>query len=111
MISKEKFVVYINRLKNYDDYLEDIKEINRKYSFDSNCIDNKCYSITLDLLKDVFNDNNNSWIEYFIFELDYGSEYKYGTITIDTKNVNLSTPGHLYDLLIDIMKYQDIKED
>lgn len=54
------------------------------------------------LLKMAFNDNiEHSWIEYFIYELDFGKKYKDGMILEkDGSLINLSTTKKLYNFLI-----------
>lgn len=55
---------------------------------------------SIDLLSLAMNDNG-SWIEYFICELNYGKEWKPGTITDENGcDVVLSTPEELYDFLV-----------
>ena len=55
----------------------------------------------MNLLKTAFNDNHkDSWIDYFIWELDFGKKYKSGCITDKGKDVDISDSGKLYDFLI-----------
>ena len=60
------------------------------------------YSLVLNslllLLKEIFNDDSG-WIEYYIYELDYGKKYKEGCVTQNKKNIPLATPKDLYNLL------------
>lgn len=52
------------------------------------------------LLKIATNDNHkDSWIEYFIWELDFGRLYKEGCVKILDKNFTLKTASDLWDLL------------
>lgn len=50
------------------------------------------------VLENVFNDVSG-WISYFIYELDFGRQWKPGTVTEDGKDVPLSTPEELYNML------------
>ena len=47
--------------------------------------------------------DKNEWISYFVYELDFGKDYEYGSVTqeIDGQicNVDISTPEKLYNLL------------
>ena len=53
----------------------------------------------LKLLSELMHDNGE-WIEYFIYELDYGKKYKKGCATYeDGKNIDLSNAGALYEFL------------
>ena len=40
-----------------------------------------------------------SWIEYFCYELDFGSKYTEGCASQYGKNIDLSSPESLYDYL------------
>lgn len=50
------------------------------------------------VLKDAMNDKGN-WIEYFIFELDFGRKNDILKVTIDDVEQPLHTPTDLYNLL------------
>lgn len=46
--------------------------------------------------------DKESWIDYFIFELDFGNDYHDGCVVRkDGSNVDLSTPDKLYDFLME----------
>ena len=66
--------------------------------YDNSRITNKLFEI----LKVAFNDNHrDSWIEYYIWELDFGKEYKEGSCTnADGSNIDISNAGKLYDFLM-----------
>ena len=55
-------------------------------------------NIIVDLLKQNLNDTDD--IEYFMYELDYGKEWKTGMITVDDIDIDLSSAEKLYDYLI-----------
>lgn len=105
MITKKEFVEIINRLKKYNNLKDKINNL-----FDD-CIDNKemdfinagsiCIgheSVVVELLENMF---NTDMISYWIYELDYGKEYKDGYVQ-DGKgnNIDISTVEKLYDYLI-----------
>lgn len=49
--------------------------------------------------------HRDSWIEYFIHELDFGKKYKKGTATRkDGSEINLSSASALYEFLASEMK-------
>ena len=63
------------------------------------------YESVFNLLDIIFKqDKKNSWIEYFIYELDFGKKYKEGSIKLNDKNIDLSDSEKLYDFLIVDMK-------
>lgn len=116
MISKEQFVKIINRLRDYNDLQHNIQSL-----FD-NCIDNRendftnagsiCVgheTIVVELLENMFNDKDT--ISYWLYECDYGRDYRLGNMTVDGKDIDLTTPEKLYDYLIKEMEEKDYEEN
>jgi hypothetical protein len=102
MISKEQFVGYIEELVELNTIAERANKEFRKLDPDFNFISFGRYgSLILKILKDAFNDTRDAWIEYWIYDLKFGKEYKEGSVTIDGKDITLKTADNLYDMLID----------
>lgn len=105
MISKEKFVEIINRLKNYNELQNKINDLfkdnidNKEMDFmnaGSICIGHE--SVVVYLLERMF---DTDMISYFIYELDYGEKYKEGCVLDENMNeIDLSTAEKLYDYLV-----------
>lgn len=52
------------------------------------------------LLKRIMHDQYE-YIDYFIYELDYGRKYEAGMITDENdQDIDIHTPGLLYDFLL-----------
>ena len=63
-------------------------------------IHNKAITLLEDLLKKIVNDESD-YIDYYLWELDFGKEYKDGIITYnDGTIIKLSNPEELYDLIM-----------
>ena len=111
IISKEKFVEIINRLKSHNELQNKIDDLfkdnieNRERDFmnaGSICIGHE--SVVVYLLERMF---DTDMISYFIYELDYGKKYKAGCVLDENINeIDLSTPEKLYDYLV-----QDIESE
>ena len=111
MISKEKFVEIINRLKNYNELQDKIDNLfkdnieNRERDFinaGSICIGHE--SVVVYLLEKIF---DTDMISYFIYELDYGEKHKAGCVLDENMNeIDLSTAEKMYDYLV-----QDIESE
>lgn len=105
IISKDKFVEIINRLKNYNNLQDKINDLfkenidNKEMDFmnaGSICIGHG--SVVVYLLENMF---NTDMISYWIYELDYGKEYKDGYVQDgEGNNIDISTVEKLYDYLI-----------
>lgn len=105
IISKEKFVEIMNRLKNYNDLQNQIDDLfknnieNRERDFmnaGSICIGHE--SVVVNLLEKIFETDLIGW---WIYDLDYGKRYKAGCLTMyDNKEIDVSTTEKLYDVLV-----------
>ena len=83
MISKEKFiqVIYsIQKQLDYDNKCHDAFSVILKNDYVSGYDYSLVLNSLIELLKIEFNDDED-WIEYFIWELDFGKKYKDGMIT------------------------------
>jgi len=56
--------------------------------------------ITLTLLEKVMSDTDSHWIEYFVYDLDFGSKWRAGMITYHGNDIPLGTIRDLWNLLI-----------
>lgn len=101
----DKFDDYLNKAKEYDKKCRDIylatdwsidlfnlfSSINNKYNL--NLSDN-----IISILEDVFNDEEG-WINYWAYELDYGTRAEEFEIKLEDKKYILKTTKDLYDFL------------
>lgn len=109
MISKKEFIEIINRLKEVKDFVEETNDKGRKLrdAIESDFFNAMSLSIShegtvVKLLENMFDTDIISW---WIYELDYGREYKRGCIQEGNgKNINVSTAEKLYDYLIKDME-------
>ncbi len=61
---------------------------------------NKLTSCIIKTLEVAFDDCENQWIEYYVFELSFGTKYKDGCVTdFDGSNIDISNSGKLWDFL------------
>ena len=107
MISKECFVNTICDIIKHAKLEEDINNLLKGYDF---CSFGFCEyeSIVVKLLEESM-DDTEEWISYWLYELDYGSEYSDGCITTeDNKIIDLSTPEKLYDFLVGNYKTNEV---
>ena len=62
--------------------------------YDNSLLEMNIINTWKELLKD-----ESEWIEYFIYELDFGKDYKKGCVTFEGKNVKLKTFEDLWNIL------------
>lgn len=105
ILSKKEFTKIINKLKNIDELENNVNSLFRKSNNDmirdfSYCMISASNSALIRILEKMFKDDDE-FISYYIYELDYGKEYKEGSIIDkDNKPIDISTPEKLYDYLI-----------
>lgn len=97
-------------------FIETMDEIKKQHIHDSKCSEAfktilpddyisgynniHLHNQLIKLLKLAMNDNHNdSWIEYYIYELDFGEKFTKGDVKIKNKDFELKTPEGLWELL------------
>ena len=117
MISKEKFVDIINKLKEIDDFIEETNKRAKKLRnsmiadfFEASSIFSS-NEIILDLLESIFDDNGDI-LGWWIYDLNYGRKYEDGCITDKNGDIiDLSTTEKLYDYLVEEMSNNINKQE
>lgn len=101
-ISKETFIEAINNIeKQYKTEVEFSKAVNKYFSqdVDNSLPRNYIVDSLVKILQEHFKDEHSeSWIEYYLWELDFGK--KESKIKVKDKPFILKTPKNLYDLLL-----------
>lgn len=110
MISRENFIKYMNELQELCKAEDELNNVLRKIGADNVLWFDKYQGLIVDILHDAFDDKENGWISYAIYELDWFKKYKDGKITFDDKNVPLRDAGDLYDLLAENIEYKNSKQ-
>ena len=60
-------------------------------------------SLPIDILRDVFEDDED-WIGYWLYELEFGVKWRPGTVTIDDVDIPLGSVKDLYNFLVKNME-------
>lgn len=105
MISKETFIKTIERLENLNDRMEAADKAMQALceDFGSFYICD-AFNITTNLLSEIFNDKENDWLSYFIWERDWLHKFELGDIEIGGYCVKIENWGDVYDFLISEMR-------
>ena len=106
MITKEKFVKVIEHIKQHNELEGNLCSALEAMSPENYCcafVYSKYETLAIDLLKEALGlDEEIDWIEYFIYELEFGTKFQLGCVVeADGKAVDLSTPEALYDYLME----------
>ncbi|MBC7382805.1 MAG: hypothetical protein H7296_07385 [Bacteroidia bacterium] len=102
--SRELFVEMINEIEKqyeYDRKCSDAFKVILPNDYVSNYDNHWLQNQLLKVLQIAMNDNDkNSWIEYYLWELDFGKKYKVGCASNkDGSPIDLSDAGRLWDYL------------
>lgn len=103
MIDKKTFV---NALKAIEEQYDLIGEINDALSKHGDCgailSGGQCADAIIDLLHEIFKEaDEEEWISYFVFDLNFGKNFHKGTVLCkDGSEIDLFTAEDLYDFLI-----------
>lgn len=105
LISKKQFAEIIDRLKNYDNLQKKINELfkdlldNQEQDFANAggiCIRHE--SAVIKVLEVMFETDLISW---WIYEKNYGKNFKIGDLEDNGKKIDLSTSEKLYEYLLE----------
>lgn len=98
MCSKELFVSTINSLKEFNDYIDKLYELNIDI-INVEPIMNLASNI-VNLLENLCDDFKTRWISYFCYELNFGKKWESGTVTDENGNdIKLATIEDLYEFV------------
>lgn len=104
MIDKVKFVDVINDLMEVDDFVKETNDKAKRLNdaiisdfFNAQSLSISHKNIVVELLKNMFNDSD--LIGWWIYELDYGRNFKMGDLIDNGVEIDLSTSEKLYDYL------------
>lgn len=107
MISKEVFIKVIEQLENLNERMDKVdsamKELNRDFC---GFYITDIFDITIGLLEEVFNDKENGWLSYFVYERDWLHDYTLGDVIviINGEAVKIESWGDVYDFLVKEME-------
>jgi hypothetical protein len=91
MLNKTQFIKIMNRIEDLNKIQDNVNQEGSPLGISVSMAEP--ISIALEILESMFNDEGE-WIEYYVFDLNYGYRNKTG-------EMSLSTAGELYDWLIE----------
>lgn len=105
-LAKQEFVDILNRLREATELVDKVEELFRDSRENLECdfcngagLQISHEGIVVKLLEKLMQDSVGN-ISYFIYELDYGRDYREGCISDNNDNIDISTPEKLYDYLM-----------
>lgn len=105
-LTKQEFVDILNRLREATELVDNVEELFRNSRDNLECdfcngagLQISHEGIVVKLLEKLMRDSFGN-ISYFIYELDYGKEYREGCVSDENGNIDISIPEKLYDFLM-----------
>ena len=105
-LTKQEFVDILNRLQEATELVDKVEELFRDSRDNIECdfcngagLQISHEGIVVKLLEKLMQDSAGN-ISYFIYELDYGKEYREDCVSDKNGNIDISTPEKLYDYLM-----------
>lgn len=105
-LTKQEFVDILNRLREATELVDKVEELFRDSRENLECdfcngagLQISHEGIVVKLLEKLMQDSAGN-ISYFIYELDYGKEYREDCVSDKNGNIDISTPEKLYDYLM-----------
>lgn len=104
---KELFLKLIHGIQRQYSFFDAINTVLAEYGSDGYILPSDQDYLLIYLLEHIFHDDENQWITYFLFDLDFGSKYKDGSVMMEDRMVPLRTPEDLYALLMNNLREED----
>jgi hypothetical protein len=105
-LDKSEFISIIDRLRESSELVDKVNELFRNSRDNVDCdfcngagLQISHESLVVKLLEKLMRDHYEN-ISYFIYELQYGKQFRPGMITGPEGNIDLGTPEALYDYLV-----------
>lgn len=105
MLTKKQFIKLLTDFKQIEEDINNVDKALKKLDPDfGGFYLSRVSTLITDALKAAMNDEYD-YIGYWVYELDYGSKWKKGTITTkEGKDIKLKTAEDLYDYIIKTSK-------
>jgi len=102
MLSKPKFIKFIKELQSIELDIEGVHKALQKLDPDfGGFYLSRVNTLIVKLLQESVNDQEE-WISYWIYELDYGKKWRKGTVTDkNKKDIKLQTAEDLYNYIVE----------
>ena len=104
IISKSEFRQILNKLKENEEFIDEINNVLRKFGRDGYIFLTGLEDTIVRLLENIFGDTDQ-WISYWVWEKDFGKNYEDGDAVDENGDIiHIKTAEELYDFLIKNMR-------
>lgn len=103
MLSKETFVKAMSEIKRAWDYQEDLNKFFTDHKADGYVYQPDCTDVLIMVIEDAMglerDENGVTDVSWFVYEMNFGNNFKMGDLVVDDKEVDVSTPEKLWEYL------------
>lgn len=104
IINKSEFCRILTKLKENEDFIDEINNVLRKFGGDSYIFSTGLEDTIVRLLESIFSDTDQ-WISYWVWEKGFGDNYEDGDAVDENGDIiHIKTAEELYDFLIKNMR-------
>lgn len=101
ILSKKDFCGIMYDMEQHFEFQEKLNDVFREFNQDVCIVHTNLENTVVEILEIIFDDKENQWISYWVWEEEFGQKYKKGDVTEeDGTIIPLETAGDLYDFLI-----------
>ena len=109
MITKKEFCDAISELKRNEEFIDKLNDVFREFNSDNAIYSSGLEDAIVRILENIFDDDKNGWISYWIWELNFGETYEEGDVKDENNNnIPLRTAEELYDFLVKSMENNNV---
>lgn len=107
-LSKAEFCKVLDSLRRNKEFLDELNNVLSKIDEDNFIYSTGLEEVIVGLLEILFEDKEDQWISYWVWEEDYGKTYEKGDVVeSDGTIIPLETAEELYDFLVKNMKEKE----
>lgn len=105
MISKETFVKTLTSLQNFENKVNAVDKALQAFGDCNGLFLPEPSEIVVELLRDIFNDDEEGWIPYLLWEKNFLQDLDFGDITdANGEIISITSWEDTYDFLVRGMK-------
>ena len=112
-LNRKQFSQVMNKLKVQWNALDEINSLASKYAMSLEFVSLTQFYDICNCLEIMFDDYEDQWINYWMFELDFGQKAEEYKVTIDGKRIDLRTSENLYNMITgnpDFLEENDVND-
>ena len=98
-LNSKQFSQVMNKLKVQWNALDEIDSLASKYAMSLEFVSLTQFDAICNCLEIMFDDYEDRWINYWMFDLDFGQKAEEYNVIMDGKRIDLRTPENLYNMI------------